>query len=84
MAFKGLGIGVNGTAIEAFGVGKAVLGVGDVAGVEEGAGVRGIGRQSEVEFGFGGLPVGFADGGFGFCYLFRNGYRGSGGGSRFG
>jgi hypothetical protein len=66
MGLKGLGVGIDGAAVEAFGFGEPVLRVGNVACVEQGAGIGGILREVEIEAGFGGLPVGFADGGFGF------------------
>ena len=64
MGGKRLGVGVDGAAVELFGVGGAVLGVRDIAGVEECAGVGGVGGEPKVEGGFGGFPVRGGDGGF--------------------
>jgi len=65
MRLKGVGIGFDCTAVKAGGCVEVILMVGDVAGVEEGAGVGGVGSEIRVEFGSGRLPVGFDDGGFG-------------------
>ena len=73
MGLKRLGIGIDGAAVEAGGRVQAVLGVGYVAGVEEGAGIGGMGGEPRVQFGFGGLPIGFDDGGLGVCALGGNG-----------
>ena len=73
MGLKRLGIGIDGAAVEAGGRVQAVLGVGYVAGVEEGAGIGGMGGEPRVQFGFGGLPIGFDDGGLGVCDLGGNG-----------
>jgi len=83
MGLKGFGVGFNGLAVEGDGVVEAVLGVGHVAGVEEGAGVSEVGGDVGSQFGRGGFPVGFGDGGFGFCDfrgegLRSRGWRGSG------
>ena len=43
MGLKGFGIGVEGAAVKFFGVVGAVLGVGGIAGIEQGAGVGGVG-----------------------------------------
>jgi hypothetical protein len=37
MGFKGLGVGLDGAAVEGSGIFEATLGVGDVAGIKEGA-----------------------------------------------
>ena len=62
MRFEGIGIGFDGAAVEAGGGVEMILVVGDVSGVEEGAGVGCVGGEVGVEFGGGGLPVGFGDG----------------------
>ena len=65
MGFESLGVGLDGAAIKAGGFVGFVLGVGDVSGVEQGAGVRGVIGEPRGELGFGGFPVGFDDEGFG-------------------
>ncbi len=79
MGFKGFGIGGDGAAIESSGIVETVLCVGNVAGVEEGARVGGMGGEVRIEFGFGGFPVGAGDGGFGGCDFGGDGLRSRGG-----
>ncbi|MEI9969327.1 MAG: hypothetical protein WDM87_12140 [Terracidiphilus sp.] len=67
MSFKGAGIGGDRAAIESSGIIETILRVGDVACVEEGARVGGMGCEVRIEFGFGGFPVGAGDGDFGGC-----------------
>jgi hypothetical protein len=69
MSLKRLGVGIDGAAVEALGVGEPLLGIGDVARVEQGTGICGILREVEIEAGLGSLPVGFADCGFGVGHL---------------
>ena len=66
VGLKGFGIGVEGSAIEGNGVVGVVLGVGYVAGVEEGAGIGGMGGEEGGQLVLGGFPIGLGDGGFGF------------------
>ena len=63
--FEGVGIGLDGAAVEAGSCVEVILMVGDVAGVEEGASVGGVGGEVRIELGCGGFPVGFDDVGFG-------------------
>jgi hypothetical protein len=79
MGLKGVGVGVDGAAIESGGIFKMVKIVGDVASVEEGARIGGVGGEPCVELGSGGFPVGFDDGGFGGGDLLRELAGGSGG-----
>ena len=76
MSLEGLGVGCDGAAVETGGVVEAVLGVGDVTQVEEGAGVGWMGGEPGVEFGFSGGPVGFGHGGFGGGDFLRTHRRG--------
>ena len=62
---KRFGIGGDGAAIESGSIVEAVLRVGHIAGVKEGARVGGMGGELDVEFGLGGLPVGCGDRRFG-------------------
>ena len=64
MRLKGIGIGGDGAAVEGGGIVETILRVGDIAGVEEGARVGGMGGEIGIEFGFGCLPVGGGDGRF--------------------
>ena len=75
MGFKGVGIGGDSAAIESSGIVETVLGVGDVARIEKGARVGGMGGEVRIEFSFGGLPVGTGDGGFGGCDFGGDGLR---------
>ena len=80
MSLERFGIGGDGAAIEGGGVVETILRVGNVAGIEEGARVGGVGGQPRVQFGFGGLPVGAGDGGFGGGDFGGDGLGGCGGG----
>ena len=75
VGFKGAGIGGDGAAVESSGIVETVLGVGDVACVEKGARVGGMGCEVRIEFGLGGLPVGTRDGGLGRCDFGGDGRR---------
>ena len=69
---KRFGIGGDGAAIESGSVVEAILRIGHVAGVEEGAGVGGMGGEPWIQFGFGGLPVGSGDSSLGGGELIGN------------
>jgi hypothetical protein len=47
---KGLWIGRDGAAVKGCGIVKAVLGIGDVTGVEEGARIGGMGDEIGIKF----------------------------------
>ena len=64
MGLKRLGVGLDGAAVEAGGIVGTVLRIGHVAGIEQGAGVGGMGGEPGVKLGLGGFPIGFGDGGF--------------------
>jgi hypothetical protein len=66
VGFEGFRVGLDGLTVEGDSVVEAVLGVGHVAGVEEGAGIGWVGGDVGSQLGRGGLPVGLGDGGFGF------------------
>ena len=81
VSLERFGIGGDGAAIESGGIVEPVLCVGDVAGVEEGARVGGVGGEVRIEPGFGGLPIGAGDGGFGGGDFGGDGLGGCGGGA---
>ena len=65
VSLERIGVGGDGAAVENSSVVETILGVGDVAGVEEGARVSRMGGEVNVELGLSGLPVGCGDGRFG-------------------
>lgn len=65
MGQERLRVGLDGAAVKAGGIVKAVLGVGRVAQVEESARVGGVGGKPGLKLGLGSLPIGFHQVGFG-------------------
>jgi hypothetical protein len=59
-----------------------ILCVGYIAGVEESAGVLGVGGDPGCELGLGSLPVGFGNSGLGVEDLLGHGLGCGGGGGR--
>ena len=69
--FKGTRICLDCTPVERGGIVEAILVVSDIARVEEGARIVGMGGEPGIKERFGGLPVGLDDGGFGVGDLAR-------------
>ena len=74
---EGIGVGFEGAAVKAGSGVEMILVVGDVAGVEEGAGVGCVGGEISIEFGCGRLPVGFGNGSFSIGQFGRQSLIGS-------
>ena len=65
MRLEGVGVHLDGAAIEGGGTIELILMIGDVAGVEESTCIVGVGGEVIVQPGRCGLPVGVGNGGFG-------------------
>jgi hypothetical protein len=75
VSLERLGVGGHGAAVESGSVIEAVLGISDIASVEECARIGWMGGEIGIEFGLSSLPVGCGDSCFSGGYFGGYGLR---------